>query len=56
MDGALLATNAAQLRVLLSEGFLDTKDPKWFISIILVSCSLGAQLLVLVLLGLLAKR
>ena len=56
MDGALLATNAAQLRQLLTEGFIHPNDPKWIISIILVSISIIAQLVVLVILGYLANN
>lgn len=56
MDGALLATNAAQLRQLLTEGFLNTKDPKWFISIILVVTSIILQLLTIFILAYLANN
>jgi hypothetical protein len=56
MDGALLAVNAGQLRVLLTQGFLDPSDPKWLISIILVSSSIVAQLIMLVILGVLANN
>jgi hypothetical protein len=56
MDGALLAVNAGQLRVLLTQGFLDPSDPKWLISIILVSSSIVAQLVMLVILGVLANN
>ena len=56
MDGALLATNAAQLRTLLTEGFIHPNDPKWIISISLVSTSIVAQLVILVILGYLANN
>ena len=56
MDGALLATNAAQLKLLLSKGFYDTNDPKWYVSIVLVSASLASQVLILGLLGVLAQK
>ena len=54
--GALLATNAAQLRVLLTNGFLKPNDPKWIISLTFVCCSITAQLIALVLLGILANK
>ena len=57
MDGALLATNAAQLRTLLSDDYLDKpKDPRWIVSIVFVSGSLLAQLIILILLGVLANN
>ncbi|CAF0811382.1 unnamed protein product [Brachionus calyciflorus] len=56
MDGALLATNAAQLRLLLTEGFMYPKDPKWVISISLVVASIIAQLAILVICGYLANN
>lgn len=55
MDGALLATNASQLRFLLTDGFIKTEDPKWVISIILVTASIISQVIMLVILGLLAN-
>ena len=53
-----LATNAAQLRTLLSEEYLNgsTKDPKWIISLVFVSASLISQVIILVLLGVLANN
>lgn len=56
MDGALLATNAGQLRFLLSDGFFNPKDPKWFISIILVSASIIFQVIMLIILAYLANN
>ena len=54
--GAILATNAAQLRVLLTSGFLKQNDPKWIISLTFVCCSIATQLIALVLLGILANK
>ncbi len=56
MDGALLATNAAQLRTLLTTGFYNKEDPKWYISISLVATSLCCQIIMLILCGVLANN
>ena len=56
MDVALLATNVGQLKVLLSNGFIDQKDPKWWVSIVLVSTSIIAQVVMLLILGYLANN
>lgn len=57
MDGALLATNASQLRTLLSDEYLNgPRDPKWIISLIFVSASILSQVIILVLLGVLANN
>lgn len=56
LDVALLATNVGQLKVLLSNGFIDQKDPKWWVSIVLVSTSIIAQVVMLLILGYLANN
>lgn len=56
MDGALLAANAAQLRLLLTDGFIHPKDPKWVISISMVVASIIAQCIILIILAYLAKN
>lgn len=56
LDGALLATNVAQLKVILSDGIIDTKDAKWWISVVLVSTSVLAQIIMLIVLGYLANN
>ncbi|RNA11469.1 ninjurin-2-like isoform X1 [Brachionus plicatilis] len=56
MDGALLAANAAQLRLLLTDGFIYPKDPKWIISITLVIASIISQCVIFIILAYLAKN
>ena len=55
MDGALLATSAGQLRSLLSNGY-DKSDPKWYISISLVTTSVFCQVFMLILCAILANN
>ena len=52
-DGAVLATNAAQLRFLLNE---NNQDALWVVSLTLVSISIVAQLIMAIFLGLLARN
>jgi hypothetical protein len=53
--GALLAANAAQLRVLLCDQMLNSRDPKWIVPFVLVCLSGLAQLLLLIFLAVLAN-
>lgn len=55
MDGAILATNAAQLKMLLSNQTM-LNDTLWFISLILVSASITFQVLLAIFLSLLARN
>lgn len=56
LDGALIATNVGQLKILLSDGIIDTKDAKWWISLVLVGTSVLIQIIMLIVLGYLANN
>jgi hypothetical protein len=47
LNGALFACNASQLKLILTKGFINTSDPKWFICIILICLSLTIQIIML---------
>jgi hypothetical protein len=53
--GGLLAANAGQLRVLLADQMMNTRDAKWLVPFVLVCFSGAAQLVLLVLLAILAN-
>ncbi len=54
-DGALLATNAVQLKTLLTTP-VTKQDSLWIVSLVFVSISIIAQCLMAVLLGILANN